>query len=47
MKTRLLTIVVTLLGFSVSKAQQTTDENKIYSFVSMKNPSKVPGDMPQ
>ncbi|WP_293300494.1 energy transducer TonB [Pedobacter sp. UBA4863] len=47
MKTRLLTILVTLLSFSVSKAQQTTDENKIYSFVSMKNPPKFPGGMPQ
>lgn len=46
MKKIALIVLVTLLGFSVSKAQTTaTADDKVYSFVAMENPPKFPGGM--
>jgi len=44
MKKTFIIALVTLLGFSVSKAQTTnTGEDKIHSFVSLENPPVYPG----
>lgn len=43
MKKTFIIALITLLGFSVSKAQTTnTGEDKIYSFVSLENPPLYP-----
>ncbi len=45
MKKTALIALIMLLGFSLSKAQTATNEDKIYSFVAMENPPKFPGGM--
>lgn len=45
-KTALMIALIMLFGISFSKAQTSADEDKIYSFVEMKNPPKFPGGMP-
>lgn len=45
MKKIALAALIMLLGFSFSKAQTSGDEDKIYPFVSIKNPPTFPGGM--
>lgn len=43
MKKIALILLVALSGFSLSKAQTTNAEEKIYTFVALENPPKFPG----
>ena len=45
MKKIALVALIMLLGFSFSKAQTSGDEDKVYPFVSIKNPPTFPGGM--
>jgi TonB family protein len=45
MKKTALILLVSLLGYHLGQAQTTKDEDKVHSFVSMKNPPKFPGGM--
>ncbi|MFN0255946.1 energy transducer TonB [Pedobacter ureilyticus] len=45
MKKITLMALIMLLGFGFSKAQTSGDEDKVYPFVSIKNPPTFPGGM--
>ncbi|MNK25850.1 Gram-negative bacterial tonB protein [compost metagenome] len=45
MKTTALVALIMLLNLNLSKAQTIEKEEKVYSFVSMKNPPQFPGGM--
>lgn len=45
MKKLALIVFIAMLGYNVSKAQNSPGEEKVYSFVSLENPPKFPGGM--